>query len=81
MKEKKAEILLEVKNSLNSDQIISQGQIKYNNTNKNKVYLGAEAKIYKIENKNKIYIVKQRFKKCYRVDQLDQTVIFIDYNL
>ena len=59
MKERKAEILLELKNGLDSKKIISQG---------------AEAKIYKIDYKNRVYILKERFKKSYRVDELDQTV-------
>ena len=36
--------------------------------------LGAEAKIYKLSDNGKEYVVKERFSKCYRVKELDESV-------
>ena len=36
--------------------------------------LGAEAKIYKLSDNGTEYVVKERFSKCYRVKELDESV-------
>merc|ERR1712131_19752 len=53
------EILTRLKNQLSKEQIISQG---------------AEAKIYKLSDNGTEYVVKERFSKCYRVKELDESL-------
>ena len=37
-------------------------------------FSGAEAKIYKLTDNGTEYVVKERFSKCYRVKELDESV-------
>ena len=37
-------------------------------------FSGAEAKIYKLADNGTEYVVKERFSKCYRVKELDESV-------
>jgi len=53
------EILTRLKDQLSKEQIISQG---------------AEAKIYKLSDNGTEYVVKERFSKCYRVKELDESL-------
>ena len=40
-------------------------------------FSGAEAKIYKLSDNGTEYVVKERFSKCYRVKELDESVSIV----
>ena len=52
------------------------GQFRREKENAKMISQGAEARLYEIEHNDRVYIVKERFAKSYRVKELDDMVWF-----